>query len=495
MLLKLPRCRASHSALDRRTRRWCGALWLLVACAGGGSAEQQPVTPRLVEPASAGSPPQPSVASQRPAQPELETRGLSWALPAGGGSLGLSLKLALDTGGGEVRVNTAGALLVTGPKPVGSGEGEQYRAALARRDAGGTELWAQAYTQGARLFSVLEEDGSTLAAGYFTGSLQLAGAELRSFRNPTSALGSAVSGTSRRGELSLDIALFRLTPEGNVAWARRFGDAGDQGAVAVERGAAGELIVAGAFAGQLVMDELSITSSGGGGSADTFIARFDQDGNVSSLWREDALHVDALAAEPDGSLWIAGRQHNLSANRLWKLGPDGQRQLALDVDEESVAHAGGLARGPAGSIYVIYNGTGFTSLLGRTVAGDSALVRLSAAGEIDWLQPLSAGFTQASLAAGDAGSVAVAGAFGGSLDLGAGPLVSSGGTDLFLGSFSAEGALRYSLRLGGPGLDGGGLITARPSGGWLIPLYVELPITLGEQQVTGGEHLLWVDEH
>ncbi len=482
------------AALRRDLHRWSAVLALASACAGGRTAEQSSGTSTSVEPASSNSSPQPPLTSEPAPGAEPESHTLSWALPASGSPVALSLTLALDTGGGEVHVNAAGELLVSGPRAVGSGA-EQYVAALARRDAAGNELWARAYTQDARLFSVLEDDGSIVAAGYFTGSLDLAGAELGSFRNPTSASGSAVSGTSRRGQLSRDISVFRLSPEGNVAWARRFGDAGDQGALAIQRGAAGELIVAGAFEGQLVMDDLTVTSNGGGSWADTFIARFDEHGNALSLWREAPLHVDALAVAPDGSLWIAGRENDLSANRLWKLGAEGERQLTVHVDDESTAYAGGLALGPDGALYVIYNGTGFLPLFGRDIAGGSALVRLSSAGHIDWLQALSADFTYASLALSAAGDVAVAGSFTGSLDLGGGPLVSSGSLDPFVASFSARGELRYSLRLGGAGVDGGGPISARPGGGWLLPFYLELPTTLGEQQVTAGEHLLWVDEH
>jgi hypothetical protein len=402
--------------------------------------------------------------------------------------------VALDAGGGQARVNRAGDILITGPRGVGSRGDQAFLAALARRDAAGAGLWAQAYTQDARLFSVLEDDGSTLAAGYFTGSLNLAGAELESSRNPLPRFGSAASESTRLGERSQDIALFRLTPQGDVAWARRFGDGGAQGAQAIERAAAGEVVVVGNFVGQLLMDELRVTSSGGGSRADVFIARIDGDGHVSSLWREDAMHVDAIAVEPDGSLWIAGRQSDLGSNRLWKLSPAGQRQLSIAVNDESGGWARKVAPGPAGSLYVTYDDTENASIFGRRIPGDSALVRVSAAGAVEWLQPLSADFTSASLAADAAGNVTVAGGYYGSLDLGAGPLTSNGRLDMFVASFSAAGDLRYSLRLGGAGFDAANDITAWPSGGWLIPFYSDEPTTLGDQQLPGGDHLLWIDE-
>ena len=476
--LKLP-YRCSVRSTPRIHAACCAVL--VIACGQGGGPLETP---------DAGSLP-----SEAPLSPGSES-SLSWAVPAGQPSPALSVKVGLGAGGGRVHVNAAGDVLVAGPTRVGSGEDERYVPALARRDAAGTGLWARAYSPGARLVAALEDDGSTVAAGYFAGSLNLAGAELTSFRNPASAFGSASSldDTYRRGERSLDIVLLRLTPEGGVAWARRFGDAGDQAARVIERTAAGEFVVAGDFAGQLAMDGLSVTTSGGGGRADLFIARFDAGGNVRSLWREEPLHVDAILTEADGSLWIAGRANDLGSNRLWKLGPDGQRQLSISVNDAGIALAAKLARGAGGSIYALYNSTQGSSLFGRSIAGDGALVRLSPAGDVEWLQPLRADFTLATMATDAEGNLAVAGTYRASIDLGAGPLVSTGDLDIFVASFSAEGSLRHSFRLGSAGQDGVDDMAARPNGGWLIPFYLERPITLLAQPITEGEHLLWLDE-
>jgi hypothetical protein len=146
-------------------------------------------------------------------------------------------------------------------------------------------------------------------------------------------------------------------------------------------------------------------------------------------------------------------------------------------------------------IHALYNGTEGSSLFGRRIPGDGAIVRLSPAGDVEWLQPLSADFTIASIATDAEGNVAVAGAYRASIDLGAGALASSGDLDLFVASFSAQGNLRYSFRLGSAGQDGVNDIASRPGGGWLIPFYLERPITLLAQEITGGEHLLWIDEH
>lgn len=489
---KLPQRCGDPAALRRRAARCCAAL--LTACGGGGSLELP----------GNGSPPSempsaPDAVPEHGSDPERTGSGssLSWAVPEGQPSPALSLKVGLDAGGGVVRINAAGDLLIAGVTSVGSGEDERYVPTLTRRDAAGTGLWARAYAPDARLVAALEDDGSTVAAGYFEGSLNLAGAELESFRNPPAVFGSASSldDSYRRGERSLDIVLLRLTPEGGVAWARRFGDAGDQTARAIERTAAGEFVVAGDFQGELAIDGLQVTSSGGGGRADLFIARFDGAGKAASLWREDPLYIDAILSDADGSLWIAGRTDDLSSNRLWKLGPDGRRQLSIDVNDEGVASASQLARGAGGSIYALYDGTEGSSLFGRRIPGDAAIVRLSAAGEVEWLQSLGTEFALATMATDAEGRVAVAGTYRENLDLGAGPLVSSGDLDLFMASFSAQGSLRYGFRLGSAGQDGVNGIAAWPGGGWLVPFYLEQPITLLDQQVAAGEHLLWIDEH
>lgn len=114
------------------------------------------------------------------------------------------------------------------------------------------------------------------------------------------------------------------------------------------------------------------------------------DGNVSSLWREDPLHVDAVAVGPDGALWIAGRESDFSSNRLRKLGSDGQRQLSIVVNDESwSSFAQKVAPGPAGSLYVIYDNVEYASIFGRRVAGDGADIMARPSG--GWLLPFYIG--------------------------------------------------------------------------------------------------------
>jgi hypothetical protein len=443
------------------------------------------------------SPAQPPRGSEETVADDLP--GLRWIVPDAATAPHLRLRVGLDAGGGEPRLNAAGDVLVHGVRDLGSGLDEAYLPVLTRRDAAGAGLWSRAYSASARCFAALAADGSTLAAGGFSGRLDLGEAQLESFRNPTAVAGSASSrdATYGRGQPSRDLAVFRLAADGTVAWARRFGDAGNQEARAVELTPAGDLVVVGQFEGELVMDGERVLSSGGGGPpADVFIARLDLAGDVLTLWRQEPLYVDGITVNADGSLWLAGRDPvELRANRLWRLGPDGKRELSLEVNSVGVSHASRTAPGPDGSLYVAYDDLHDSPLLlGQRIAARSALVRVSAGGNVEWLRPLVTDFALTTLAADPAGNVLVAGAFRGSIDSGGGPLQGNGPLDVFVSSHAPDGKVRYSFALGGSGLDSVNGVAASGMGRWLIPFYLEQPVTLGDQPVGPGEHLLWVDE-
>ena len=133
-------------------------------------------------------------------------------------------------------------------------------------------------------------------------------------------------------------------------------------------------------------------------------------------------------------------------------------------------------------------------LLGQPIDASSALVRVSARGDVEWLRPLVTDLAITRRAADPAGNVTLAGAFSGSIDSGGGPLQSNGSLDVFVSSHGPDGKLRYSFALGGSGLEAVHGIAAAGTGRWRISFYLGLPVTLGDQLVAAGEHLLWVDE-
>jgi len=77
-----------------------------------------------------------------------------------------------------------------------------------------------------------------------------------------------------------------------------------------------------------------------------------------------------------------------------------------------------------------------------------------------WSHRLPYGFVQALVPAGD--DLVLAGTFSGTIDPGAGPLVSAGFSDIVLARYDGDGALRWARRAGGSGGD-------RPAGAALAP--------------------------
>lgn len=468
------------------------ALVLSCACSG-----ETPASPLQAAGGTAGAEPGGPVAGTAgaggTATPSPPT-GLSWAA-ADSAAPDVDLSIAFGLGQGAPQVNAAGDILIVGRGPVVV-DGEKLWVPTFRRvDRSGNVAWSRAYAaREAFLFAALQAAGGTLVAGGLTGVLNLGDVQLESWRNPSSAAGSASNRdeTYKRGEWSRDLVVFRLDASGAVSWAQRYGDAGDQSAQAVALSPAGELVAVGQFVGQLKVGEHALVSRGGSTRPDLFIAHFDAAGNALSLWREDPLNVQAITVDAQGAVWIAGRLEAGEINgRLLKLDLDGQRQWAVPI----VGWPTSLAVDAAGSAYLVLDPTNPGSqLFGRTLTGaQGALVKVSASGELEWLRELDADFVSSSAAVDARGNVGIAGTYRSGIDLGGGLLESSGDTDLYFASFSPDAALRYSLRLGGHGFDGAGLVAATPRG-WLMPLHIESPIDAVGTQINSGEHLLWIDE-
>lgn len=328
--------------------------------------------------------------------------------------------------------------------------------------------------------------------------MNLGEVELESWRNPSSGAGSAWSldETYRRGDASRDLVVFRLSADGELSWAHRYGDGGDQAASAATLSAAGELVVVGQFVGALSIGEHRLVNRGGGVQPDLFIVRFDETGNPLSLAPEDPMVVDAIAMDAAGALWVAG--HVLTDEGpvegwLLEVGADGQRQWRVPMSSA----ASSLVLDGHGGAYLAFGALNSEALVfGRETADGGVLAKVSAQGEVVWLKAFAADFLFATLAVDALGNVGMAGGFRSRIDFGAGVLATSESLDmdLYFASFSPDASLRYSLRLGSAGFDGvnGGI--AASAKGWLVPFYLENPADSGNGLVSSGDHFLWVNE-
>jgi hypothetical protein len=423
--------------------------------------------------------------------------GITWAATPGPATPQLDLSIVLGMGPSP-RINAAGDLLTWGVSSTVLNGEERTVPLLTRHHRDGEVLWSRGYAAEASLFPALQADGGVLVAGGFRGRLNLGELELESWRNPSTGAGSAWSldETYGRGDASRDLVVFRLSADGALSWARRYGDGGDQAASAATLSAAGELVVVGQFVGALSIGEHRLVSRGGGVRPDLFIARFDAAGNPLSLAPEEPMHVDAIAMDAAGALWIAG--HVLTDEGpvegwLLKVGADGQRQWRVPMS----SGASSLVLDGYGAAYLAFHALNSEAqVFGQDTADGGVLAKVSAQGEVVWLKAFAADFLFATLAVDALGNIGMAGGFRSRIDFGAGVLATSASLDmdLYFASFSPDASLRYSLRLGSAGFDGvnGGI--AASAKGWLVPFYLENPVDSGNGLVSSGEHFLWVTE-
>jgi hypothetical protein len=155
-----------------------------------------------------------------------------------------------------------------------------------------------------------------------------------------------------------------------------------------------------------------------------------------------------------------GKPPPCGGDLVWALrGGDAQDQRALSVAVDGTGNA--LVTGFFKGVLDFPGGT-LTSAGGA----DVFLVKLDAAGKYVWGKAFGDQGDQygASVAVDGAGNVLVTGRFGGTIDLGGGALVSSGGADVFLAKFGLDGAHKWSKRFGGSGDQWGTSVKADSAG-------------------------------
>ncbi|MEZ4453380.1 MAG: hypothetical protein R3B09_28205 [Nannocystaceae bacterium] len=259
-------------------------------------------------------------------------------------------------------------------------------------------------------------------------------------------------------ELTTDLFVAKFSPEGQLLWARRFGDDAYQRAHDVATTSSGSIIVVGGVRGSFDLGGAPVVA---GDRYDGLLAEFDADGEL-------AWHKTFGAATDVGVFEV-----DVSAGGLISIGGGagsgvdfGGGPLAVDGDtyeyyaqfEPTGEHrwsrrflAGhdprGLSADDAGAVHV----TGEYKLSPEDPT-DVFVARLDAAGNLAWTrqggaQEVARGLDVAVAPGGDA---VIVGTFRGSLDLGDGPLVApSGNVDMFVARYGADGALHSSLQVTG----------------------------------------------
>ncbi len=261
----------------------------------------------------------------------------------------------------------------------------------------------------------------------------------------TTRIAATLSGGVTIGETELlskggaDVLLVELGPDGEPLWARSYGDPEDQSASDAVVDGEGNMIVVGTFAGTLDLEASApvlevvphdpqqpapgTSPMRAAGAADAFVAKLDHVGNL--LW---STHL--------------GHAGTTTQGRAVALGANG-----------AIALTGGFQDALASSPGV----TGDT---------DVFVALFDDAGRLQWMKSFGdAGTDVGTSIAGNAqGELAVLGTYDGAIDLGAGPLPTFGGRDVFVAKLDAQGTITWGGGFGGPADDDAVGVAFDPSG-------------------------------
>lgn len=322
---------------------------------------------------------------------------------------------------------------------------------LTRLDPRGNEVWARKFG------GKLADNGNALGIAA-DGSILLAGSFQDVMMFPRDGKLKKIASAGSR-----DAFLFQLSPDGEVLWAARFGGTGSDEATAVTAGRNGEVLVAGTFHGEARVTDESRPMTAIANS-DAFLLAFSADGEL--LWSRQisGQHqelVGGLAADSRGRIFLTGTFQNKigmpDGSSLESQGstdvfvarfaPDGALERAVSFGGKQIEQVYALAMTPQDTLLLTGNFQGEADFApgSRTetlqAAGasnmDAFLLELDDDGNYRSARSLGGDGIEIGFGvrSHEKGSMAVAGLFSGSLDVGARqvePRQARGKTDVFV---------------------------------------------------------------
>jgi len=268
-----------------------------------------------------------------------------------------------------------------------------------------------------------------------------------------------------------DVFVAKYDTDGELLWSRRFGDAGHQRADAIAIGPADQIVVAGHFGGSIDIGGEYLAADD---SSDGFVFVLGPDGSEQwgmalagmSSDRPQALSVDAAGnivlagvfegdISLDGDLYTSAGEHDIFVVKLladgdfvWvrhygDIASDQVTDVAIDGDGDVVFT--GYLRGGA-----VDFGGGSLDPVGTEPNDDAFIVALAPDGAHRWSKRLGDEQTQRGfgVAFDSADNVLAIGHFAGSVDFEGTTATSSGGFDAYVAKLEPDGTPIWSKRFG-----------------------------------------------
>jgi hypothetical protein len=298
----------------------------------------------------------------------------------------------------------------------------------AKLDPDGNHLWSRSFPGFAHMGgSTLDSEGNLIIAGFYNGDVDFGGGPLTSSLDDWGGF------------------LAKLDTNGDHVWSKAFDGPADQYLKGVGIDPEGNLLIAGDFTQAIDLGGGALASAG---SNDLFVAKLDAEGNHLSsnrfggageelIWgmRSDASGRLVLWGSYTDSLDLGGTPvTDTNSNRfLAALDGEGNHVWSRSFDGYILS----IAAGTSDDVIVVGQfdlPLDFGGGILVNQATDLFALRLDANGDHVWSIRAGDASPQNASAVGtdSAGNVLLFGRFEGSINLGGGPLVSAGSTDVFV---------------------------------------------------------------
>lgn len=342
---------------------------------------------------------------------------------------------------------------------------------LVKLNADGVFQWGYGQSgSGTEYSDVLEQlaNGDLLQVFRFNGTMDM---------DP----GAGVQMETSAGEY--DMGVRRISPTGDLIWAKRIGGIGTEEPKSLCETAEGDLVLVGGFTNHTVLDPAGVLGmhaepGASGMTQDMFMVKLDATGNY--LWSVSAggLQHDCytrVANLPNGNLLVSGLVEYAPADvdpgpGVYTVDPgDGKHGVLLEFDGSGAVvnireisssdrtEITNILVDPTGQVFVLGEfqgdvsfGAGTPTLTGSYHA---FLAKYGADGSFLWAKPFAATSHRSGAMSFDPqGNVLCGGWYTGTFDAdpgpGIAPLVSAGGMDAFLLKVDADGNYRWAYSFG-----------------------------------------------
>jgi hypothetical protein len=297
-----------------------------------------------------------------------------WSKSFGDVGMEISSQIAVNPSGQVgISIRSTGTLNFGGGPLQDAGNGDVF---VAKFDGGGSHIFSKRFGDSAAQFTTgifIDDSGQIILAGGFAGSVNFGG----------NTLTSTDIGPS-------DIFLAKFAASGDHVFSARYGDAVNQDGPTLVVDSSGNMILAGKFAGTVDFGGDPLTSVG---NSDLFLVKFTPNGG----------HMFSERFEFSGTTFIS------------HLAVDAQDNILLSGSFDGTMDLGG----------------GLFESAGNT---DAFLVKFDPSGAHIWSRRFGGtdSDTASAAAIDSTGDVVLTGSFMGTIDFGGGPLMSAGGSDIFL---------------------------------------------------------------